>query len=824
MTRHPYRRFVLACLGFLVASSAVTQQTEPLLPPEPDAPSVESAEEVETAEESEATTESPPPSPGEVTLEDAQAPDAGPEPEAEAAAVSATWQERIEKLSKAILLGNAQREDAEALLAELKPQRRAAREELRESLGGNALPEVLQADHGKMEDLYDARLLLLKEVRPMTRALLTGLGPAGVREAREELDRLQLHMRYQWGQVPHRLRRLGGELRTSPVPMLKGLVSLVFAIIIFRLWRRWAAETLTRMRQTLLAARPRTRRNIRAAKTLWYFDRLRTPLEWLVLLAIIVSVIRPADRLQEEDPIWMIVKWIFIGWMGLRLVDAMAARGGAGLGRDSTGLRMRSLKLLWGWIAAFGLSLDLADDYVGEGTIHSWVWRLMIFLGIPVVVLIVYWWREEIFRRLAKEPHLPRSMQRLAARSEKRQGLLAAAMAGVYLMLRSLQRWLLRIFSSFEVGRRLLAVAFRREVARQAESQRGVKRGEPLPAELGDRILSGGELVRKVHRNHVRDLAELVEEGLGRTAIIVGERGAGKSTLLSRLQEKLGDKMLLLDCPVGGFEALKAVFQEEFRLDPDSVEAADVRQVIDRRGIELVALDNAHRLGTPTIGGLENLDRVAEMIGGLGPEISWIVTADIAATQYVARARGERGILDRVIRLRSWTEEEIGELIATRTAAAEIEPDFEQLVLPRQLDEMVYEVEGDRKRAGFSRILWDSSDGNPAVALRLWCDSLAIDDRGRVVVQLFPQRDTLELEKLNLTARFVLRSIVQMEYAEPNVIVDALRLPAADIRAALRYALVRGYIEEYEGRFHIAWPWYRSVTRMLARQNLLVTE
>ena len=200
------------------------------------------------------------------------------------------------------------------------------------------------------------------------------------------------------------------------------------------------------------------------------------------------------------------------------------------------------------------------------------------------------------------------------------------------------------------------------------------------------------------------------------------------------------------------------------------------------------------------------------------------MTADIAATQYVVRARGERGILDKVVLLQPWTEEEIGTLIAKRTAAAGIDPDFDPLVLPRQLDEMVYEVEGDRKRAGFSRILWDSSDGNPAVALRLWCESLMVDDTGKVVVQLFPQRETADLEGLNLTARFVLRSIVQMEYAKPEVIVDALRLPPADIRAAIRHALVRGYIEEGEGWLSIAWPWYRSITRMLARQNLLVTD
>ena len=70
-------------------------------------------------------------------------------------------------------------------------------------------------------------------------------------------------------------------------------------------------------------------------------------------------------------------------------------------------------------------------------------------------------------------------------------------------------------------------------------------------------------------------------------------------------------------------------------------------------------------------------------------------------------------------------EQATGWLVATLEAAG-LEPDYDQLILPRQLDEMAYEIEGDRQRHGFNRILWDSSQGNPAVALRLWRDSMVV--------------------------------------------------------------------------------------------------
>ena len=213
-----------------------------------------------------------------------------------------------------------------------------------------------------MEDIYQARLLLLDELSPILQVRLTGFGADGVREAQEELDRLVLHMRFQGSQIPSKARTLGGDLRTSPIPLLQGLLSLILAVVLFRLWRRWAAKTLPATRQKLLTARPRLRRNIRLAKLLWYLDRIRGPIEWLVLLGVIASVIRPSDNFQEEDPVWLIIKWIFIGWLGLRLVDAIATRGGAGLAKDDSGLRMRSLKLLWTWVAAFGLALGLAKE------------------------------------------------------------------------------------------------------------------------------------------------------------------------------------------------------------------------------------------------------------------------------------------------------------------------------------------------------------------------------------------------------------------------------------------------------------------------------
>ena len=52
-------------------------------------------------------------------------------------------------------------------------------------------------------------------------------------------------------------------------------------------------------------------------------------------------------------------------------------------------------------------------------------------------------------------------------------------------------------------------------------------------------------------------------------------------------------------------------------------------------------------------------------------------------------------------------------------------------------------------------------------------------------------------------------------------IADNLRLPQGAVSSAMHFAVLRGWIEETEGRYRLSWTWFRSITRVLTRQNLL---
>ncbi|MEJ2084459.1 MAG: ATP-binding protein, partial [Acidobacteriota bacterium] len=749
-----------------------------------------------------------------------QAADSTPPTSAEAG----SWVGRVEALSKEILLGRAGQADADALWAQLVPKLQAAQTHLRDSLAKEASSEILTDEHRVMEDLYAARILLLQEISAARRARLTGWSADGVREAGVETDRLQLHMRHQGKGLPAHVSKLISDLRTSPVPFLKGLLYIFLAVIIFRGWRAWARRALPETRQRLINARPRSRRNLRLAKLIWYFDRLRAPIEWLVMAALVVSVIKPGLGLIDEEPLFTVIRWIFIGWFGLSLVNSIAARGGAGLAKDSSGLRTRSLKLLWSWIALFGMSLQLAEEFVGRGTLHSWTWWIVAILGLPVLLLILRWWRDEVVRRAEQESQLPSSIVKQVQRSKSKKSYVATAVIGGYLMLRSAQRRALRLVSRSEFGRRVLAHIFRREVARQAETQNQDDGSSPISEELQEEILSSQHLMQKIYRAQVRSLVDAASQP-GATSIVVGDRGVGKTTLLRRLDKELGNRVLYVDCPPGGLDDFIRAFSSQLGLEAREeprLRLKETVKVLKERGIDIIAIDNFHRLVRPAMGGMRDIDRLTELLDQLGRGLSRIAAIDSAAWLYFRRARQDRLVLDQVVNLQPWSESEIGELLVDRAREVGIDPDYERLHLPRQLDEIVYEVEQDRKRFGFFRVLWDLSDGVPAVALRLWCEALRLDADGDVFVRIFPQRDVSELEDLNLASKFVLRAISQMEYANTDQIVDALRLNRRDVDVAIRFLLVQGYLDESNGYLHVTWPWYRNVRRLLARQNLLV--
>ena len=81
--------------------------------------------------------------------------------------------------------------------------------------------------------------------------------------------------------------------------------------------------------------------------------------------------------------------------------------------------------------------------------------------------------------------------------------------------------------------------------------------------------------------------------------------------------------------------------------------------------------------------------------------------------------------------------------------------------------------------------------------------------------------DAQVVEESSIHVLLVLRVIAQLELIRFEDIVANLRLEPAHVKAVLHFAQTRNWVEKIDDRYRISWPWFRIITRILARKNLL---
>ena len=93
---------------------------------------------------------------------------------------------------------------------------------------------------------------------------------------------------------------------------------------------------------------------------------------------------------------------------------------------------------------------------------------------------------------------------------------------------------------------------------------------------------------------------------------------------------------------------------------------------------------------------------------------------------------------------------------------------------------------------------------------------------GRTFVRLFPNLNTVELDRFPDPAAFVLRAVLQMAPARPLEIQGATLLSGTRwaMRCAIRSSTASSHQEH--DRYQVTWTWLRPVSRFLQRKHLLV--
>jgi len=756
------------------------------------------------------------------------------------------WAGHVKTLREEIDMGLKTPDDADVLYEELSHQLRLKRKALRMALRWARSPtdvidtspqsgDMAEAEpertitvedlYASMVSLYETRILLLQAVSPELNARITGHSEAGQVKFKGEMEYMLLYLRFHAMAIPQLGPRLLEQLVATPVLVTWDLLKLILAIILFRWWRQWAPQGLVDFRGRILRIKPRTKHSLRFARLVWYLQEVRSPLEWVLLLWVFIEILATPSLIVIEDFLHIVFNALLFAWFAVRLINAIASRGVAGLADDTSGLRLRSLRLVAGWLLVLSLGLKLTETYTGEGTTYAMVWALFEVLSVPVAILLLSWWRHEIRQRLEEMPALPGWVNKTMQRSGVLRGYVNTLLGALYLIFIALRQLGIRQLSKFSGGREIVVKLIGRELFQEQEKKALVLNTAPINSALSDRLLSNeGQIAKKIYGKELKRLTEFVEFGDGGMVSIRGERGIGKSLLLQQLAQKFEEKCIIVKCSMQGFDGIVQDLAERFSMPKDQLDALRLADLVNERDIRFIVFDDVHLLARPKMNGVIELDRLSDFVAPLraNVKIALIVTMIRSAFQYLSRLRGERAVLADSIELPAWTLEQLTGLIETRSRQAGIDPDFSEIDIPYQYDDFDYDSPDDRIRSWFYRILWNVSGGNPSVALRLWNDSLAETPEGRVIVQVLPQVFAADqMDNVSLPILLILRVIVQSGMTTAEDIAESLQLPSNVIESGIRFLLHSGWIEENDDYYQVTWQWFRAIKRVLTRQNLL---
>jgi len=686
----------------------------------------------------------------------------------------------------------------------------------------------------EIESLNRLRLSLLPHLSSATRKDVTGFDSAGRDQAGAETRQVGLVLRYhvQAAQDWFAGIRQGSNRGEFLLSALWLLLKWSVPVAAFIWWRRRADRALRELRSKV-REKDKKRRTIGPSlidRALSFTLRVRAPAEWLLLSWVAVWLLPgEGEKLLEVELLTTLLQWTFGGQLVVYAVDALASdkahfqRSAASVSKTSS-IRFRSLRLVGVTVVVFGLILELSDQLVGQGTIYQWVFSTCWFAAIPIALVLVKWWRPVIFERMERVRKKRALEMWIIGKKEGAASFLAAMVGGGYLLVTGTLRVVRGWVGTFNITRRLLAYWFRRGMDKKAEDAAGVEYEPVDPVKLhrmGPETPSPKNVPSEADAQ-VEDVINRIKMVGGGVFAIVGERGAGKSTLVKRIAAR-ADELTMVSCPTEGLPAFTKLLNRELgRAEDEPIEAA-ARQLDGKEIDSALLIDDAHHLIKPMVGGLDEFDALLDLARHHSRNCTWIFAIDEVLWRLVERARGARPLFDDVIQLVPWSEEAIQGLLTNRNKIVDIEPSFEHLLDPRAAegDELDRQDALTRTSASYYRLLWDYSTGNPGVALHFWRSSLGVAPDGKLYARRFDAPDASDLEDLPDEAVFVLRAIVQLDWALPEDISRATSLSASKVQDALRYGAMRGYFDQQDGRYRVTWNWYRAITRLLYRRHLI---
>ncbi|MFV0446865.1 MAG: AAA family ATPase [Vibrio sp.] len=673
--------------------------------------------------------------------------------------------------------------------------------------------------------ITQSKQTLLGSVNEQTREELTGFGPTGVTQFKQEWRLAQLNIEYLAYFQLRSFQSLFEDLMISPVPFIWSVCKVIFIYFLLIWWLRHSKRLIELFRTTYLKDRADPPL---WARIVWYISTANKAIAWLIAINISLQVLAEIESLQHLVFLEIFIWWIWGGSIAVSLILELTYHTSHTSNKALIALRLSTIRRIVWTVIVTGVIVQLSMRTLGKGTIYYWILNTMYAWFFVMIVSVLNLWRERIFAYAEKASDRPLWVNWTISKKDAfAVRVFATTITLAWLLMHTLQYRLIAALSNYTFFSQALAYLFRIEVAKQNENIASDHNHVRIKGdEAFNYILPGtidSELIDYA-ADEIKQLSRYLMTDSPAICIVTGERGIGTTTLLYTLLNKVKNaEPLYLNCPYSGYPELLQLLALSLGMDEDATEIQILAHLRKSEQSYLIAIDNAQRLVKPMVGGLNSLIKLTNLLRRSKKNHRVIMAIEKSNWRFVDRARGERLLFDWVTLLPRWNEKQMHKLLDSRiNRDIESPVCFEGLVVPRQWDQDE-SSDDERAKQGFYRILWHYSDGNPTVALRFFRRSLnRHKETGVVKVSLFHVPDSQDLEQMPKPMLAVLRSIVQLEVASSEELSKCTQLSIAEVIGIVRYFQSRGYLEWAEDKTRVSDHWYRTITNVLDRQHLLV--
>jgi len=313
--------------------------------------------------------------------------------------------------------------------------------------------------------------------------------------------------------------------------------------------------------------------------------------------------------------------------------------------------------------------------------------------------------------------------------------------------------------------------------------------------------------------------------------VVIGDHGDGKGCWLDRRCAGLG----AVGWPVIRARVDKRITTEEelaiwiaglleLSLPEDVVEPIDwlITALMDAPG-KVWVLEGLEMAFLRTVGGFQAVRALFQVIQQCSEHHFWVLSVHSPAWRYLSRlpALFDTRFFRAEITLEPLREAQLRELIDRRMASVDVVVSFDDLERGGVKGGGDPKIERERAERTYYRMLSEASQGNAAVALELWANSLTPSKTPGEVSACLPDSGTA-LTGLSDVDLFVLTATrIQWELDEEEM-SSIINLGPAQIRAAVRSLMDRGLLIPGGGsRVGIPTLKLPDITRLLQRRHFL---